>query len=258
MKERPILFNAPMIRAILKGQKTMTRRVINTGRFKQYDCDVSPTSDGRSIFRGSKDDIVFNTPCGLPARSMQDKIIHCPYGLPGDRLRVNEAWRVGAWSIEGQAIAVDYRADGFARREWLECPDEAMFLRLVEQSREDADKAGYGFNRETGDVYWEPGNGPTRWRSSRFMPRWASRIILEVTASRVERLQDISEENARAEGTTRLALSEALSVPGTWRAAFADLWNSINAKRGYGWDTNPWVWVVEFKRASSASAGEGE
>jgi hypothetical protein len=95
-----------------------------------------------------------------------------------------------------------------------------------------------------------------------FMPRWASRILLEVTAVRVECVQDINEEDAIAEGLSdeyirkEFPPAECFRKP-TAREAFRTLWDSINAKRGYGWDVNPWVWVIEFKRASSASAGEG-
>lgn len=82
-----------------------------------------------------------------------------------------------------------------------------------------------------------------KYKPSIYMPRWASRINLEITNIRVERLQDITETEAIAEG-----VSGGGSHPDFWVGAFADLWDSINAKRGYGWDANPWVWVVEFKR----------
>ena len=75
----------------------------------------------------------------------------------------------------------------------------------------------------------------------------ASRILLEITNVRVERVQEISEEDAKSEGVS-LSWAEGQIRGGTWRQGFAQLWDSINAKRGYGWDANPWVWVVEFKR----------
>jgi len=239
MKERPILFSGPMVRAILEGRKTMTRRVVNTGRFKQDDWDISPTSDGYRIFRGSKDDIVFNTACGRPARSMQDKIIRCPYGQPGDRLWVREKFR--RWlSPDHAGWIICYAADGKVVYSDVQ-PEDDM------------------------DFFDEPKN----WKPSIFMPRWSSRLLLEVTAVRVERVQDISEADARAEGLSEITKDGRLfkygipdrdGLPGTdndgwpwseWtadpRQAFRKLWNSINAERGYGWDANPWVWVVEFK-----------
>jgi hypothetical protein len=243
-----------MVRAILEGRKTMTRRTTWLEHINQAPDHWYIDSDGLMADRTTGELMGINEEHGMRPYQLM-----CPYGRPGDRLRVNEAWRVGAWSHERRAIAVDYKADDFVRREWLECTDKAMFLRLVDQSREDASEAGLGCNRETGDVFWKPGKGPTRWRSSRFMPKWAARLFLEVTAVRVERVRDISEADARAEG------AEALGVPtgryssegdaeerGSFRAGFAELWDSINAKRGYSWDTNPWVWVIEFRRIEAA------
>jgi len=93
------------------------------------------------------------------------------------------------------------------------------------------------------------------------MPRALSRILLEISAVRVERVQDISEEDAKAEGMWGSAIIKSEAVGMTAPSAiiqFVELWDSINTKRGYGWDANPWVWVIEFKLASSASEGEGE
>lgn len=97
------------------------------------------------------------------------------------------------------------------------------------------------------------------WRPSIHMPRWASRITLEITGVRVERLQDISEADAKAEGITVLPLQNVDDPSAWWQsspgenqartpiASFRNLWDSINAKRGYSWESNPWVWVIEFK-----------
>jgi hypothetical protein len=84
-------------------------------------------------------------------------------------------------------------------------------------------------------------------RSSIFMPRWASRLTLEITAVRVERLKDITIEDAQAEGVTPLGVE---GDGRRWRASFRELWDSLNAKRGYGWDKNPWAWVISFKRVT--------
>lgn len=85
-----------------------------------------------------------------------------------------------------------------------------------------------------------------KWKPSIHMPRWASRINLEITDIRVERLQEINEEDAKHEGVKRINAGDFGME--TWSSAFRNLWDSINSKRGYGWDTNPWVWVIEFKR----------
>lgn len=195
MKERPILFSAPMVRAILDGRKTQTRRVVR-GQVGALD-------------RGQP------TIVGGPA---------CPYGAPGDRLWVRETW-----------AAIDERGEAVSRR-----------TRHVDQNC--GDRLVY---RADDRVLTE------QWRSPLFMPRWASRITLEVTTVRVERLQAITEEDACAEGVTqtdgRWWDGAPHAVKGTPRAlptareAFADLWDAINGKRA-PWSSNPWVWVVSFRR----------
>ncbi|HFD3725645.1 TPA: hypothetical protein ACSPMQ_005879 [Pseudomonas aeruginosa] len=217
-KERPILFNDQMVRAILEGRKTVTRRV------------VKPQPD----FLGSMVDP--NTPfktldAGLHAR------ITCPYGEPGDRLWVREAWHVGKphdktapadilapLLAEGRGITVLYTAGGWqsvgpAGREEPIYPDDQPL----------PDWAGKG-------------------RPSIHMPRWASRILLEVTAVRVERLQDISEEQARAEG---YPAERECETGGSGLDAwlwFRSLWGEINGPEAF--TANPWVWVIEFKRVT--------
>ncbi|WP_039027481.1 hypothetical protein [Pseudomonas aeruginosa] len=210
MKERPILFSGPMVRAILEGRKTVTRRVVN------------PQPD----FLGSMVDP--NTPfktldAGLHAR------ITCPHGQPGDRLWVREAW------------AADAQVDAIAPHD----------LSQGEPIWYPADLSV----RQTGCSMISKGRG----RPSIHMPRWASRILLEITAVRVERLQDISEEQAEAEGVerpenitnvevwdgTERELFNAMNQP---RARFRRLWSDINGSES--WDANPWVWVVEFKQVT--------
>ncbi|HBP5539584.1 hypothetical protein ACM7D1_18555 [Pseudomonas aeruginosa] len=210
MKERPILFTGPMVRAILEGRKTVTRRV------------MKPQPD----FLGSMVDP--NTPfktldAGLHAR------ITCPYGEPGDRLWVREAW------------AADAQVDAIAPRD-LSQGEPIWFP---------ADLSV----RQTGCSMISKGRG----RPSIHMPRWASRILLEITAVRVERLQDISEDQAEAEGTQGCvpycqSPYDSDGAPAcdcmnlTYKESFQALWSSINGAAS--WDANPWVWVVEFKRVT--------
>ncbi len=201
MTERPILFSGPMVRAILDGRKTQTRRVMNTR--------------------------------GVPADEFwakQEQRKRPAYEV-GDHLWVRETWR-----LSGQYALYQPRE----LTTWAERTGATIAYRA------DAD------------------DGVAPWRPSIHMPRWASRSTLEVTDVRVERLQDIGEIDARAEGIwyqcgskeiTRGYLSCDESVLyDTALQAFAGLWDSLNAKRGYGWDTNPWVWVIEFK---SPTKGEG-
>lgn len=142
----------------------------------------------------------------------------CPYGQAGDRLYVRETWKCEelASGLDG----VRFRADNK--------------FQPIENTPEASD-AWCDANRENGN-----------WRPSIFMPRWASRITLEVVSVRVERVQDISDADAKAEGMT-LDDSGRREGAGSFEDGFAIVWDRINSKRGLGWDVNPWVWVVEFK-----------
>jgi hypothetical protein len=199
-KERPILFSGPMVRAILDGSKTQTRRVVKP----------QPLSAGP---------------------------VPCPYGKIGHRLWVRETHRYGVhddlWD------AVEYKADGA----WMKPSG-------LDQS------TGWKFSQECdSDTH--------RWRSPIFMPRWASRILLEVTDVRVERVQEISEADVLAEGVDYengetaewFDEGEHYYIAGSphtgEKYAFMCLWDSINAKT-YPWDSNPWVWAVSFKRVEES------
>ena len=211
MKERPILMSAPMVRAILAERKTQTRRVA-TGFPEGVDAIIKrwPQQEG------------------------------CPYGQPGDRLWVREAWRIGAWNEDGD-FALDF-CDG-PQSAWVSVPiDDGE--RLTEQSF--AELVRKGVPKTAGGGYrWPVGQSPLRWRPSIHMPRWASRLTLEITDIRVERLQEISEADAKAEGVDLANASAWVVDP---REAYAQLWDTLNTKRGHPWESNPWVWVVSFRR----------
>ena len=203
MAEKPILFSGEMVRAILEGRKTQTRRVIKPQ-------PVVPKWTGIDWAEVGADNTIHRR-------------IKCPYGRPGDLLWVRETWSGSTESgyvykpSEGQRIW--YRADN---------------------------------NRPT----WADG----RWRPSIFMPRWASRITLRVTDVHVERVQDISEADAIAEGIERAETARGETLNWDYDIedfpdprlfdpvdSFQTLWDLINAKRGFGWDVNPWVWAVTFE-----------
>ena len=193
MTERPIIFSAPMVRAILAGTKTQTRRVVNLKPWHQ----IEERDDGTPWLWMYDDD------------RATDHWVPCPYGQLGDRLWVREAID----ALCGCDAA--YVADG---------------KRLV-----DAHHDGW-------DVWRDGRNLPYRTIRSIHMPRWASRITLEITGVRVERLQDISETDTVAEGIP----AGEVSPDDAGRFAYRLLWESLH---GLGsWDANPWVWVVEFKR----------
>jgi len=188
-RERPILFSSEMVKAILDGRKTMTRRAV---RPQPQSPGVLTRGDGlwRVLGKGE-----MTRPFTWEAE--------CPFGQPGDQLWVREThFRFIEISAKGGANKVLYRAD---HPEWF-----------------------------------------CKWRPSIHMPRWASRITLEITAVRIERVQDITEEDAKKEGV--LEVYRYGNFDGHLRDCFHALWDSLNAKRGYGWENNPFVWTITFKR----------
>lgn len=233
MKERPILFSGAMVRAILDGRKTQTRRVIVPQPYMVHNAPMLEVVAGDLYW-----------PMSGPGF---DKMVASHYGRTGDRLWVRETWR--PW--------------------WDEDPPEGTGLYCVVQYK--ADNAIYkpGTNPAIPDIPDEVTGhrfamacdmAPVEtWRPSIHMPRWASRLTLEVTDVRVQRVQEISEADAVAEGVRGLEKSLASFDDGTVDSglefalsscptmAFEYLWGSINGKRGYSWDANPWVWAITFK-----------
>ena len=202
-KERPILFNADMVNAILDGRKTQTRRI------------VKPTKDRN----GSGCQLA---PCEIAGEVNGGDYALCPYGQPGDRLWVRENF---LYLMHGDVTAGDIK----------------YCASIDSRSAAGSKNPGY---------WW-------RKRPSIHMPRWASRITLEIVSVRVERLKQISERDALQEGIGLVladnwpdpkAMSEAVAK--SRRAGFKLLWESINGSDS--WDTNPWVWVVEFKRVEAS------
>lgn len=192
MKERPILFSAPMVRALLDGTKSQTRRQVRLPRNWVPNRDELPDMlDGALVIE----------PRGIAVTDQTEDtydLLPCPYGAPGDRLWVRETW---AWDGAASRL-VEYRADWSCRR----CPP--------------------GVRCE---------HGPDRWRPSIYMPRWASRIVLELTSVRAERLHAITPADAIAEGVGGLS-------------SYRSLWDGINGAGA--WRLNPWVWVLGLRRVT--------
>lgn len=213
MAERPIIFSGEMVRAILDGRKTQTRRVIKPQPYEVSNRGEIAASGNRmpGLIRLRQTDDCLST--------WEDA---CPYGRPGDRLWVRETWATVLDNLVMRSECdLAYRATD---PDWSNC-----------------------------DVF--------RWRPSIHMPRWACRLTLEITDVRVERLQDISEQDAEAEGAEPLTVDDAtpderelLDLPlmedrNPYRNGFAVLWDSINGKRpGCDWQSNPFVWAVTFRR----------
>lgn len=227
VKERGILFSAPMVRALLDGSKTQTRRVVKhrwpqlwsepwhaTGKV----LDSLTTQPGAWMeFRHRQQDEPGYT--GSPASTL----VPCPYGQPGDRLWVRETWGLHAYGDD---------------TDWHKGPCTVL----------DLDDSVIAYRAD-----WGPMQESCHWRPSIHMPRAASRITLEIVSVRVERLEDISATDALQEGLEACwDLPTRQNNPVCWATAvqlYRELWESINGTGS--WDANPWVWVVEFKRIES-------
>lgn len=202
MKERGMIFNGEMVRAILDGRKTQTRRPI---KWKQTRfTEIGEREDG-SKWPWSED-----------AEHACDFWHPCPFGAVGDRIWVRETWNKYGGLLT-------YRAD----HDWID-----------------------DMRKETVCT--------AKWVPSIHMPRWASRILLEITDVRVERLNSISQEDAQAEGLELTGWRPTYSDPDSGGEVmtpydnFAELWSSIYGEES--WKANPWVWVIEFKRVEGGAA----
>jgi len=206
-KVLPILFSGPMVRALLDGRKTQTRRVMKPGPPPCQD-GVTPYLNGLWRYKG----VVYEDGVGET----------CPFGKPGDLLYVRETCR--ASELPDGRDGVFFNADD-------------KFIQIKDTSKA-ADEWSelFGYRHERGATV-----------PSIHMPRWASRLTLRITDVRVERLQDISEADAAAEGCTGDCHIGYLPAyqEGPHSYEFAQLWESINGSGA--WDANPWVWVVYFE-----------
>jgi hypothetical protein len=235
VKELPILFSAPMVRAILEGRKTVTRRVVKGGQIPTEDTTVPDGERQRWSAIGQRDPrygfCVFGSTETECAKELAE-FGRCPYGKPGERLWVRETW-------------MDLRGTGVEHRPDPDGPLQRYAYRADNPPGSHADEARKDFG--------------LKWKPSIHMPRVASRILLEITDVRVERLQDISDEQCAAEDVRAMRDDSGMLVgregPGNYvtpwptrKEAFRDIWEFINGADS--WAANPWVWVVEFKRVT--------
>lgn len=216
-KERPILFRPELVRAIIEGRKRQTRRIIRwKPRVAGLNLHFSGLTAGHYCTDAPSSGWVLRSRDGRGTWNDRTFPIHCPYGQPGDFLWVREAF----------ALRLDIKEDD----------DGHSRARRYVRYRADG-----GDLRDEFHVYG-------RWKPSIHMPRWASRLTIQVTNVRVELLKDITDGDVAAEGVTWNATGGPLTSRTRSFAtdAFSHGWDKINAKRGFGWDVNPWVWVVEF------------
>ena len=211
MKERPIIMSGNHPKLVLDGIKTQTRRVIKPQPVMGgWNATAEHPSYGwfwKKLYQTWEGEEDF----------FKRLVEHCPYGQVGDRLWVRETHL--------------YYTDPFA----IEC--YVGFRDGTGKSVDDFPEGATVVNIASDPKKW-------KWRPSIHMPRWASRISLEITEVRVERVQEISVDGAIAEGLQPMFIRDKFFPA---RGMFKDLWDSLNAKRGYGWEVNPWVWVISFK-----------
>lgn len=232
MKERPIIFSADSVRAILDGRKTQTRRVVvptqSTPKVAPLamepwliDGEQQEYDDGRPLWVGYHHDY-----------PKAGKWFACPHGQIGDRLWVREEIRGDGQPGNRRAGIMRYGADGEMVMPCLDCG----YVVCRCESLTAVQDVIWGYRRPVLPAH--------------LMPRWASRLTLEIVGVRVQRLADMAIEDFVAEGIEHIG-----DGVGRWNGSysmayslFASEWDKLNAKRGYPWDSNPWVWVIEFKR----------
>lgn len=275
MKEIPILFSTAMVQAILQGRKTQTRRIVKTKFF--------PASEIASIHKdGSGKGWIAWSP--LPVSAEKTKELYpgedgfkCHYGTDGDVLWVRENFRVSSWVPDDSELTFRYEADGVVSPYLVVDTYESqgeIFNRYWKQSCDDLYKAGY--NSDEDESFKDYDYKALRLRPNIFLPKEAARIWLQVTDVRVERLQDITEEDAIAEGVkpagcddnlacpSKLCINECVDKDHWWNylapngedfpcftavESFKSLWQSINSPES--WEADPWVFVISFKVLST-------
>lgn len=210
MNEHPIIYQTDMIRAYLDDKKSMTRRVIK-GIDNKCD-ELVNTGNNNWQMRWAKNN-------RLPLLEICN--IHCPYGQVGDKLWVRENY--AEWQGTSECIK-NY-----------DMPEEEAKDYIIYKAT----------SKDWSGLIKDKHNGhPWDIRPSIHMPRWASRLTQTITDIKVERVQDITEEDAKSEGIIGVPTAFGL----LYKPAFSRLWDSINAKRGYSWKSNPWVWVISFPK----------
>ncbi|QUX96652.1 hypothetical protein C0J08_15145 [Marinomonas sp. CT5] len=227
MKSRPILFNAAMVKAILDGRKTQTRRPVK-----------NQPSNGWAFEDAEKGGAFFRITSSHPKKGKWGAMIRrgvgtdfpeadievSPYGMPGDRLWVRETWQGPLVNQEDEGAII-------ANKERFQNPKYCSY-------------EASGDSCEFYDIELE--ELVYRWKPSIHMPRWACRLVLEITNVRLEQVQDISEEDAKKEGTIteQMAADAGLSWRFGDRRQFKDMWDKVYPN---SWKNNEWVWVIEFK-----------
>ncbi|HIE8741900.1 hypothetical protein PAG80_18175 [Klebsiella quasipneumoniae] len=259
MKERGMIFNGEMVRAILDGRKTQTRRIMKvqpSEDFTPMNMALETDYKARWYTPGIVDKDGYLQPASKEVFgvSNENEGYSCPFGAVGDRIWVRETWGVVSHELD----------EGGRIQPWT--PDRPATA-IHEMPFGNGYYSGHAIYAADGDFTWGDDDGyedgRSCWKPSIHMPRAASRILLEITDVRVERLNAISEEDAEAEGIDMEALYDSqdcydcianhnMTGRPTVTGAFKYLWESIYGEEG--WKSNPWVWVIEFKRIEGGAA----
>lgn len=256
MKERGMIFNGEMTRAILDGRKTQTRRIMKvqpSEDFTPMNMALETDYKARWYTPGVVDKDGYLQPASKEVFgvSNENEGYSCPFGAVGDRIWVRETWAILG---NEDGCCIDWE-------EKLCKADERSAARIYRASCEQK-PGNYGLWSIPDDADWKPHTKDHQyegaWRPSIHMPRWASRILLEITDVRVERLNSISQEDAQAEGMELTGWRPTYSDPDSGGEVmtpydnFAELWSSICGDES--WKANPWVWVISFKRVEGGAA----
>ena len=225
MKDHPIIFSTNMIKAILDGRKTQTRRIVKAPKLHP---DYGYPHWDDAWIDGDENEQYLHIPFSGDAMERTTHRAYCPYGQVGDKLWARETWRLSGGPDSNRVI---YKADG-------ETVLTYIGAKGLSTSKELEPQFGWQMIEKYG----------THYHPSIHMPKWAARIWLEITNIRVERVQDIDAVEAETEGIRRPKRLCPDMHDEYILFRFQRLWDSLNAKRGYGWDNNPWVWVIEFKK----------
>lgn len=240
MKERPILFSAPMVEAILANWKTQTRRVAKwKARPESSGLNTSAASLSVGLYCTGAPSSGFVLRSRGAGSCWNDRTFpaHCPYGQPGDRLYVKEATWIWCRKVPNGKTAA-------GRQKFRYLPHGSRSIFYVADHPQKPERESYA----EPEMVW-------RYKTARFMPRWASRIALQIDNVSVHRLQEITSADAKCEGDhERSGMPEFYSRGELCHVDwFHHLWDSINAKRGFGWNTNPWVWALTFHRVDGGA-----
>ncbi|MDO5769301.1 MAG: hypothetical protein Q4P13_07335 [Psychrobacter sp.] len=239
VKVRPVNWTSDEVRAALAGRKTQIRVPIKLpSNGFELDFDLLESDLPAIGFMNNKFGLLTKREIHPNSNKFERGIIPCPLGKVGDHLWVRETWKIGAWHEDDGTFAIDYKASPeLTKTPWIYIADEEEFKKYWVKVTDELNAIYYPTS-ENGRYYWEAGKSPLKWKSPVTMPRWASRLLLEIVDLRVERLHNITHNDAVSEACF-------ISHPEVPLTAFIECWRARYGDKA--WQNNPWVWVIDFK-----------